>query len=183
MTDTTSPVGAAELIARLRADGAGEWVLDAARSRVELKSRSMWGMVPVSGTFTEVAGHGSVSASGAVTGTLSIATASIDTAQRKRDEHLRSADFFDAETHPFITYDLTALSEVDGDVIAEGQLTVRGVTRPLSVAVAPSASSEVVQLTAEATIDRSAYGLSWNKVGMASMSNLITVTAVFHRHT
>ena len=79
---------------------AGSWALDAARSEIGLKSKSMWGLVPVKGVFREVTGTGTVSAAGDVTGTVTVAAKSIDTKNKKRDEHLRSADFFDVANYP-----------------------------------------------------------------------------------
>src|SRR6202035_3635902 len=78
---------------------AGSWTLDAARSEIALKSKSMWGMLAVKGVFREVTGSGTVSAAGDVTGTVTVAAGSIDTKVKKRDEHLRSAHFFDAASY------------------------------------------------------------------------------------
>src|ERR1700743_2531230 len=99
---TTAAPAARELLR----DGklAGSWTLDAGRSEIGLKSKSMWGLVPVKGVFREVAGTGTVSASGEVTGTVTVAAASIDTKNKKRDDHLRSADFFDVGNTPAITF-------------------------------------------------------------------------------
>ena len=82
---------------------AGEWALDPRRSSIRLKSRSMWGLVPVNGVFREVRGHGTVSADGRVSGTVAVAAASIDTRNTRRDTHLRSADFFMASMDNALT--------------------------------------------------------------------------------
>ncbi len=91
------------LRARL-ADGslAGRWNLDPSRSSVKLRSRSMWGLAPVKGAFGQVSGEGVVSATGEVSGTIAVASASVDSKIKKRDQHLRSAEFFDSETYPQI---------------------------------------------------------------------------------
>src|ERR1700722_12340882 len=88
---TTSPA----LPALLR-DGklAGAWTLDAARSEIGLKSKSMWGLASVKGVFRDVTGSGTVSAAGDVAGTITVAAASVDTKNKKRDEHLRSGEVF-----------------------------------------------------------------------------------------
>jgi polyisoprenoid-binding protein YceI len=95
----------APLAAQLLRDGraAGSWVLDGSRSEVRL-SKSMWGLAPVKGVFRHVSGGGTVSTSGNVTGTITLAAASIDTGHEKRDEHLRSADFFDTDSYPDIIF-------------------------------------------------------------------------------
>lgn len=64
---------------------AGDWVLDPRRSSVRLKSRSVWGLVPVNGVFREVSGSGTVSRNGSANGTLTVAAASIDTGNTQRD--------------------------------------------------------------------------------------------------
>ena len=88
---------------------AGQWRLDPGQSSIRLKNRSMAGLVPVSGVFREVSGSGTVSADGAASGTITVAAASIDTKNARRDTHLRSADFFDSGNHPDITFTADAI--------------------------------------------------------------------------
>ncbi len=78
----------------------GLWQLDATRSTVAISHVTMWGMVTVKGTFTGVSGEGEVRPDGTVRGAVTLDAASLDTKHTKRDEHLRSADFFDVEHHP-----------------------------------------------------------------------------------
>src|SRR6266436_5740727 len=111
---------------------AGSWTLDTARSEVRLKSRSMWGLAPVKGVFREVTGNGTVSAAGEVTGTITVAARSVDTKNKKRDEHLRSADFFDVARTPDITFAAEQVTPSAEGVTVTGTLTVAGRTRPAS---------------------------------------------------
>src|SRR6202042_1670696 len=83
---------------------AGTWVLDPARSTVRLRSKSMWGLVPVKGTFGTVTGEGTVSPEGEISGTVTVDAASVDTGTAKRDQHLRSGDFFAVDTYPNIVF-------------------------------------------------------------------------------
>src|ERR1700678_4347085 len=83
---------------------AGDWTLDPASSSVGLKSKSMWGLVSVKGVFRQVSGQGSISPTGEVAGTITVASASIDTKVKKRDDHLRSSDLFDSDAYPDITF-------------------------------------------------------------------------------
>ncbi|MDQ2811413.1 MAG: YceI family protein [Actinomycetota bacterium] len=179
----TAPLQETTLHARL-ADGslAGSWILDPAQSTVALKSKSMWGLVPVKGTFTKVEGAGTVSPTGEVSGQITVATASLDTRNARRDKHLRSKDFFLAEEHPAITFVASKLTPAGDNLSVEGILTVRGRSNPLTLtSAATSVAGGGVALDATAEIDRSHYGLTWNQLGMSSMHNTITIHAVFAR--
>jgi polyisoprenoid-binding protein YceI len=160
---------------------AGSWTLDTARSEVRLKSRSMWGLAPVKGVFREVTGNGTVSAAGKVTGTITVAARSVDTKNKKRDEHLRSADFFDAASHPDITFTVDGIKPGNGSVRVTGSLTVRDQTRPVSFDATVSSADGETWLDGEIQVNRADFGLTWNQMGMASMRNTITVHAVFTR--
>ena len=176
--------GTAPKVDALLRDGqfAGSWTLDPSRSQVRLRSKSMWGLVSVKGVFTGVSGTGTVSPSGAVSGTIAVAAASIDTKNKKRDEHLRSADFFDAQNHPAITFGVDGITLSGDSARVTGTLTVRDRTRPLSFDATVSAPDGAeVWLDAEVKVNRGDFGLTWNQMGMASMDNTITIHAVFSR--
>jgi polyisoprenoid-binding protein YceI len=161
---------------------AGSWTLDAAKSEIGLKSKSMWGMVPVKGVFREVTGSGTVSAAGEVAGTITVAAGSIDTKMKKRDEHLRSADFFDVANHPDITFAVEQVTPSGEGVTVTGELTVRGRARPASFAARVSGiDASRVELDGEIQVNRTDFGLTWNQLGMSSVHNTITVHAVFAR--
>ncbi|MFS4091643.1 YceI family protein [Streptomyces sp. AF1A] len=155
----------------------GLWQLDPAASTVGLRHRTFWGLVTVKGTFTGVAGSGEVRPDGSAAGTVTLDAASLDTKNAKRDTHLRSADFFDADNHPEVTFAVSGAERVDGDQVrVTGQLTVRGVSRPLSVtARLTDATDAALTLETEFTVDREQFGMGWNQLGM--MGGLTTVTA------
>jgi polyisoprenoid-binding protein YceI len=161
---------------------AGSWTLDASRSQVLLKSKSMWGLVPVKGAFRQVSGTGTVSPAGEVTGTVTVAAASVDTGNKKRDDHLRSADFFDVASHPAITFTVDQVRPSGAGVTVSGQLGVRDRTRPASFdAQVSRLDGDEVHLDGELLVNRADFGLTWNQMGMASLSNTITIHAVFTR--
>jgi len=161
---------------------AGDWALDGAKSTIGLRSRSVWGLVPVKGVFGQVTGHGTVSPTGEVSGTITVAAASIETKNAKRDTHLRSGDFFETDTFPHIIFSIDRLQPSREGVTVTGQLTVRGRARPVTFpATVPVASSGEVWLDAEVQINRADFGLTWNQMGMASMNSTLIVHAVFTR--
>jgi polyisoprenoid-binding protein YceI len=160
----------------------GNWALDPSRSTVSLRSKSMWGLVPVKGVFHQVSGQGTVSPAGDASGTVTVSAASIDTKNKRRDTHLRSADFFDSDTHSDITFTVTQAKPSGQGVTVSGGLTVRDRTRPVTFdATVFAVSDGEISLDAEVQIDRSDFGLTWNQMGMAAMHNTITVHAVFTR--
>ncbi len=117
-----------------------------------------------------------------MSGVVTAAAASIDTKNKKRDTHLRSADFFDSDAYPQITVRVDRITPASEGVTVTGALTVRDRTHPLTFDATVSAvGGDEVQFDAEIQVNRSDFGLTWNQLGMASMHNTITVHAVFTR--
>jgi polyisoprenoid-binding protein YceI len=181
---------ASSALGELLRDGqlAGSWTLDPARSQVRLKTRHTWGLRPLHGVFRQVTGHGTVTASGEVSGVITVAASSIDTKNPIRDRHLRSADFFHVATHPDLTFTADGVSPVgdgvspaDDGVRFTGRLTVRGHTRPASFDAKVSVVGDEVWLDGELQVNRAHFGLTWNMIGIAAMDNTIVVHAVFTR--
>jgi polyisoprenoid-binding protein YceI len=168
----------------LLADGtlAGEWALDPRKSSVQMTNKSMAGLVRVKGIFREVSGNAAISADGAVSGTLTVAAASVDTKNTRRDRHLRTTDFFDSANYPDITFSADGIRPSGAGVAVTGALTVRDHTRPLSFDAAASVQGDgVIWLDAEVHINRADFGLTWNQLGMISMNNTLAIHAVFTR--
>ncbi|WP_433462194.1 YceI family protein [Spirillospora sp. CA-128828] len=155
----------------------GLWQLDAVASTVAVRHKTIWGLVTVKGTFTAVGGQGEVRPDGSAVGTLTLDAASLDTKNKKRDEHLRSADFFDAANHPEITFAVRSAEPGDGDTVqVSGQLTVRGISRPQPLTARLAAADDgALTLETEFTVDRAEFDLNWNQMGM--IRGLTTVTA------
>jgi polyisoprenoid-binding protein YceI len=158
---------------------AGEWVLGSSRSTVQLKSRSMWGLVPVKGEFRQVSGTGTVSPAGDVSGAITVSAASIDTKNTRRDTHLRSADFFDSDHYPEITFTVDSVRPAGQGVTVAGTLTVRDRAQPLTFAATASVhGNSEVWLDAQVQVNRADFGLTWNQMRTASMNNTLTIHAV-----
>jgi polyisoprenoid-binding protein YceI len=158
----------------------GQWVLDPLSSSVALKSRIM-GLIPVSGVFGEVSGTAIVSPEGKVSGSLTVAASSIVTKNKKRDKHLRSADFFDSDNYPDITFTVDSVRTTD-IVTIMGALTVRDRIGSLSFDAAISVPGNAeVWLDAGVHINRADFGVTWNQLGLVSLKNILTIHAVFNR--
>jgi polyisoprenoid-binding protein YceI len=96
--------------------------------------------------------------------TLNIETASINTRNERRDNHLRSADFFDATTHPQITFVSKKVTKVDDkNIVINGDLTIRGVTKNIDVPVRVMFLREGRgRFKGEFQINRMDYGVKYN---------------------
>ena len=183
MQPTSERTTATELDALLQEQTlVGEWVLDPHKSSIRLNNKSMWGLVPVNGEFREVSGHGTVSPDGKVSGTITVAAASIDTRNKRRDTHLRSADFFDSANNPDIIFNADSIRLSGLGVAVTGVLTLRERTRPLTfeAAVTVQESGDIC-LDAEVHVNQVDFGLTWNLLGTVSKTNTLTVRAVFTR--
>ena len=160
---------------------AGTWVLDAASSQIRFKSRYMWGLVPLRGTFRQVSGYATVSITGDVTGTISLAAASVDTNNTRRDERLRSVACLDATNYPEIHFSIEGAAPHGWGLSGWGRLTVRGRTCPLSFDALVFGGDGEAQVDAEVPINRADYGLTWNPMRMASLQAMLTVHLVLTR--
>jgi polyisoprenoid-binding protein YceI len=100
--------------------------------------------------------------------TATIDLSSVDTGAQQRDDHLRSSDFFDVENSPQMTFESTALRIDGGTVVAEGNLTVRGVTKPVTLEVEYGGTgtdpygSRKLGLEAHGEISRKDWGVNFN---------------------
>lgn len=172
-------------VAAIVADGtvAGHWVLDLAGSRVEFGVRHFWGAVTVHGWFGQVSGDGTVGADGTVTGRLVMDVGSVSTKNKQRDNHLRSADFFDAERHSTVVATVTGAKPTgSADLICQGSLEVAGHVEPIEfTAHVADLTADAVVLRAEIEVDRTAFAMTWSPLGMASATARATVTARFAR--
>ncbi|MES5818464.1 YceI family protein [Streptomyces sp. RG80] len=161
----------------------GTWQLDTTASTVAIKHKSIWGLITVKGAFTAVTGQGEVRPDGSAVGTLTLAVASLDTKNPKRDTHLKGPDFFDADNHPELTFAVRSAELRDGDKVhVIGQLTARGISRPLTLtARLTGVDADALTLDAEFSVDRNQFGMGWNQLGMIARLTTVTTTLRFTR--
>jgi polyisoprenoid-binding protein YceI len=145
----------------------GTYAIDPAHTNVEFAVRHMM-ISSVKGRFGDVKGTVVIPDSGVPTIDVTIATGSVDTRNNDRDAHLRSADFFDVEHHPEMRFVSTsAVQSRDGWTVT-GDLTVKGTTRPVTLAVTEEGTgvdpwgNQKAAFTASGKFNRSDYGLTWN---------------------
>jgi polyisoprenoid-binding protein YceI len=145
----------------------GTWHVDAGASQTNFTSRGMFGLVGVKGTFATAEGDLVVNAAGAH-GELRIQAASLDTKNKKRDEHLRSADFFDAVNSPIVRFTLDAVTPAtDGTLVINGTLQIRQNKLQIAAPVkATEISADRLQLHTTVSVDRTQAGVGWSKMGM-----------------
>ena len=163
---------------------AGTWTIDPVHSEVGFSVRHMM-VSKVRGRFTAFSGE-------IVTGadpldssvTAEIALDSIVTGQEQRDAHIRSSDFFDVENHPTMTYRSTGVRQHGDGYLVDGQLTLKGVTRDVPLALelngfGPDAYGGTrAGFTATAEINRRDFGVNFTAVmetGGAVVSDKITI--------
>jgi polyisoprenoid-binding protein YceI len=167
---------------------ATKWQIDAAHSSANFSIKHMM-IAKVHGGFEKLSGTLTLDSSDITKSVVeaTIDAASINTRESQRDAHLRSADFFDAEKFPTITFKSTRIErESDEELKVTGDLTIRGVTKEVVLEVeGPSAEhtdpygNVKIGLSAKTKIKRKDFGLSWNaalEAGGVLVGDDVTIT-------
>jgi len=163
----------------------GTYVIDPAHSEVGFNVRHMM-ISKVKGSFHVIEGT-IVAPENPLEAKVSakVDVASINTKDEGRDQHLRSADFFDAENHPTITFESTGVREQNGEFLVDGDLTIKGVTKPVTFTVefggfgADPWGNYKAGATGTATVNREDFGLTWNaalETGGVLVGKDVTIT-------
>jgi len=150
-------------------DISGDYTIDAGHTRIGFSARHAM-VTTVRGQFKEFEGTAHIDAANpsASSVTVKIQTASIDTGVADRDGHLKSADFFDAEANPEITFVSTAVSRDGDDWTITGDLTIKDVTKPVTVEFESTGSARDpfgnlrVGFEGGTAISRKDWDLTWN---------------------
>jgi polyisoprenoid-binding protein YceI len=148
---------------------AGTWTIDASHSSVEFVVRHLM-VAKVRGRFAEFGGTihvGDTPEASSVQ--VEITPASISTGDLQRDGHLTSADFFDVETYPTIEFASTGVRSVGDRYAVDGELTVHGVTKPVTLdleyqgSITDPFGNDKAVFSASTELDREEWGLTWNQ--------------------
>jgi polyisoprenoid-binding protein YceI len=165
----------------------GVWNIVPDRSAINFKIKNMWGLLTVKGSFTEFNGDGQLTGAGAVFGRIDIRAASVNTGIGRRDEHLRSADFFDVQRFPEISAVVTAVELAEhnaktGAADLRANFTIKGVTEPLPLPVTINCLDDgAIRISGETKVDRAQFDLGWNRLGMMGATATVAAEAVFVR--
>jgi len=146
---------------------AGTFNIDPTHSRVGFTVRHAM-VTKVRGSFTEFAGAGTVE-NGAASLSIEITASSVNTGQPDRDGHLQSPDFFDVANFPKLSFVSTSIKDAGAEkVIVEGNLTIKDVTKPISIefeytgtATDPYGNARF-GFEGSSEINRKDFGLTWN---------------------
>jgi polyisoprenoid-binding protein YceI len=148
----------------------GLWTLDMSHSEIGFTVRHA-GISKVRGRFTDASAEAKIGQSLADASLhATVKTASFDSGDANRDGHVKGPDFFDVENFPEMTFRATSVEGDGEDYTLTGDLTIRGVTKPIEleveftgVAVDPFGATRA-GFSAEAEISRKEFGLTWNAV-------------------
>ena len=147
----------------------GDYTIDASHTRLGFSARHAM-VTTVRGNFADFEGTAHVDAETPANSSvrLTIRAASINTASADRDGHLRSADFFDAETHPEITFASTSVERDGTDWTVTGDLTIKGTTRSITIPFEENGTAQDpfgnvrIGFEGATTINRKDWDLTWN---------------------
>ena len=146
----------------------GAWTIDPTHTSISFSARHLMA-ARVRGSFKAFSGRIDVADTPEdSTVAVTMDAASIDTGTEDRDNHLRSPDFLDVENYPTLEFASTAVKAVGDNYEVEGELTIRGVTQPVTLqmrymgVMADPWGNNKALFTAKTQIDREAFGLTWN---------------------
>ena len=164
-------ISAALVLLVLTSAQSAEWEIDKSHTEVGFTATHMV-ITKVNGKFNDFTGEINFdpenTASSKIKGVVQVA--SVDTDNEKRDQHLRTSEFFDAENHPELVFESKKISKTADGYVAVGDLTMRGVTKevefPFTVVgpINDPWGNTRVGIEGRATVNRMDWGIAWNNV-------------------
>ena len=144
---------------------AGTWSIDSVWSALEFEVTKL-GLVTVKGRIPGFSGTIQGGESPTISGTVDVS--SITTFDETRDGHIQSPDFFDAERYPELRFESTAVETRGDELVVEGELTIKDVTRPVTLtgrfvgAGVDPYGNDRIGIELAGAVDRTEFGLNWN---------------------
>jgi polyisoprenoid-binding protein YceI len=166
-TDATSSTPSASDLAT------GAWRLDPARSSVEFHVPHFWGLITVKGRFERYEGTLDLQSEPAVE--LTIEADSLQTGNRKRDQHLRSADFFDVDHHPQVRFVSETAALEDTVLKVRGRLHAAGQSIPLEFAATLQPVPGGAEIEAVTQAAHRELGMTWSPLAITRPHSTLTV--------
>ncbi|BBY84569.1 MULTISPECIES: YceI family protein [Mycolicibacterium] len=163
---------------------AGTWAIDPAHSSIAFSVRHLV-VSKVRGTFGSFSGAITVAEDGTPSVTAEIDVASVNTGNEQREEHLKSADFFDVEKYPTAGFRSTGVQAKGDGYVLDGEFTLKGITKPISLAlefngVNPGMGhGEVAGFEASVVLNRKDFGIDIDmplETGGAVVGDKVTIT-------
>jgi polyisoprenoid-binding protein YceI len=158
------------------------WRLDPSASSAEFRVPNVWGLSSVKGRFKRLDGWFEVDDDHGWRMELTLDAASLDTGNLRRDRHLRSADFFDAEHHPEVRFRSSSVNDRGGGRLdVEGELAAAGEGVRLQVEVTVARTGGRLELDAAATVDQRRLGMTFSPLGVVRSPTALSVHARLRR--
>lgn len=151
----------------------GRWRLDPQRSGLEFAVKHFWGLLTIRGHFEDYEGQLDLRAKPAIE--LTIDAASLQTGNRIRDRHLRSADFFDAENHSRVRFTSDSVEQQGGVVKVTGRLSAAGRSIPIEVSAEVRQLDDELEIEAVAPAFHRELGMTYSPLGMISSRSELSV--------
>ena len=174
-TTTLSPQDSQELAGT-------RWRLDPSAASAEFRVPNLWGLASVKGHFQRLDGRLEVDGDEHWYMELTLDADSLDTGNRTRDRHLRSADFFDVEHHTQVRFRSSKVSDDGGGRLrVEGELEAAGERDRLQVEVTVKHADGGLELDAAATVDQRQLGMTFSPLGVIGTPTAVSVHARLRR--
>jgi polyisoprenoid-binding protein YceI len=151
----------------------GTWQLDPQRSTIEFRARHFWGLATVQGHFDDYRGRLDLGADPAIE--LTIDAASVQTGNPKRDRHLRSADFFDAENYPKLRFVSDSVIHDADTLKVHGRLFARDRSIALALDAHIRRIDDGLEIEAATTALHRELGMSWSPLRMIPPGSTLLV--------
>lgn len=164
--------------------GTGTWAIDPVHSSISFSVRHLV-VSKVRGTFGTFAGAITIAEDGTPAVTAEIDVASVNTGNEQRDAHIKSADFFDVEKYPTATFRSTGVHAKGDDYVLDGEFTLKGVTKPISLTLEFNGTNPgmghgaVAGFEASVVLNRKDFGIDIDmplETGGAVVGDKVTIT-------